>query len=70
MNFLNGAYIFPQICTNRLIFGKGAFSHFLLSEYANQFHIFTNLNFFDVTFLFSIYPASTFYIFLAQEIAQ
>ena len=70
MNFLNGTYSSPQICTNRLIFGKGAVFHFLFSECANQFHIFTNLNFFDVTFLFSIYPASTFYIFLAQEIAQ
>ena len=40
-------------CTNRLIFGEGPFFIFLflnmLSEYANQSHNFTNLNFRDVT---------------------
>ena len=48
-------------CTNRLIFGEGLFFIFLflnmlnmLSEYANQSHNFTNLNFRDVTLLFSI----------------
>ena len=31
-----GAYISLQICTNRLIFGKGAFFYLVLSEYVNQ----------------------------------
>ena len=31
-----GAYISLQICTKRLIFGKGAFFYLVLSEYANQ----------------------------------
>ena len=60
MNFLIGACISPEMCTNQLIFGKGPFFHSRLSEYANQFHIFINLNFFDATFLFSIYPVSKF----------
>ena len=33
------------ICTSRLIFGKGGFSHLVLSEYANQSHNFKNVNF-------------------------
>ena len=31
-----GAYISLQICTKRLIFGKGTFFYLVLSEYANQ----------------------------------
>lgn len=39
-----------------MIFGKGGPSHLVLSEYVNQSgtHNFTNMNFFDVTHLFSI----------------
>ena len=48
------AYINQQICTNRMIFGKGSSSHLVLSEYVNQSHNFINMNFFDVTHLFSI----------------
>ena len=60
-----GAYIFSPICTSRLIFGKEAFPHLFLSEYAkqspDQSHNFTNLNFCDVTLLYnqSLIIAST-----------
>ena len=37
------AYISSKIYTNRLISGKGAFSHLALSEYANQSHNFASL---------------------------
>ena len=50
-----GAYIYPPICTKRLIFGKWTFFCFALSEYAFQSHNFTNWNFCDVTLIFSIY---------------
>ena len=47
-SIINSAYISP-----RLIFGKWFFFffHLVLSEYANQSHNFTNLNFCDVTVL-------------------
>ena len=48
-----GAYIYPPICTSRLSFLQGVFFHFVLSEYPNQSHNFTSLNFSDVTLLFS-----------------
>ena len=53
------------LINNRLIFGKEAFPHLVLSEYANQSldqsHNFTNLNFCDVTLLYnqSLIIAST-----------
>ena len=37
------AYISSKIYTNRLIFGKGAFCHLALSEYANLSHNFASL---------------------------
>ena len=37
-----------------MIFGKGGPYHLVLSEYVSQSHNFTNMNFFDVTHLFSI----------------
>ena len=46
-----GAYIYPPICTNRLIFDNCAFFHLVLSEFANQSHNFTSLNF--LTSIFS-----------------
>ena len=49
-----GAYIYPPICTSRLSFLQGVFFHFVLSEYPNQSHNFTSLNFCDVTLLFSL----------------
>ena len=48
-----GVYIHPTICTNRLILARTLF-YLAISEYANLSHNFTNLNFCDVTFLFSI----------------
>ena len=49
-----GAYIYPTIFTNRLILARRLF-YLAISEYANQSHNFTNLNFCDVTLLFSIF---------------
>ena len=37
-----------------MIFGKRGPYHLVLSEYVNQSHNNTNMNFFDVTHLFSI----------------
>ena len=51
----NSAYIFPPICTNRLILSKGAFFVlFILSVYANQPHNLSNLVFVLSSLLFSI----------------
>ena len=46
-----GAYTYPPNCTNRLIFDKGAFFILFLSDYSNQSHNFTSLNF--LTSIFS-----------------
>ena len=46
-----GAYTYPPNCTNRLIFDKGTFFILFLSEYSNQSHNFTSLNF--LTSIFS-----------------
>ena len=54
---INGVYMFPSVCTSRLIFfGKGAFLifFFFLNLGCNQSHNLTNVNFCDVTFLYSI----------------
>ena len=64
-----GAYIYPPICTNRLIFGKGLF-HLFLSEYTNQSQNFTNLNFCDVSLLyfqdFSVYFCVSHLMFIIR----
>ena len=57
-----GSYSYPPIALTGLFFGKGLFFHLLLSEYANQSHHFTNLNFCDATLLFSVG-----YFMVAQE---
>ena len=49
-----GAYTYPPICTNKLIFGKGFFFHLILSEYATQSHNFANFNVCDITHLSSV----------------
>ena len=52
------AYISSPICTNRLIFGRGAL-FILLFLIANQSHNFTNLNFCDFTLLFPLTSQSS-----------
>ena len=42
---IKGAYISPPICNKRLILLQGGFFHPFCSEYAFQYHNFTNLNF-------------------------
>ena len=52
------AYISSPLCTNRLNFGKRAFLS-RSSEYDNQSHNFKNLNFCDVTLVFSFDSVSS-----------